>query len=91
MRVLVVGVGRAAALSIAALSARRDAALVAAVDPASAARAILPPDVPFFPSISRLPAALDADVAVASTTYGRDVTCLLHTLLADAAQGVRTG
>jgi predicted dehydrogenase len=67
LRVLVVGVGRAAALSLAALHWRGDATAVAAVDPAPANSAVLPAEVPLFPSLAELPPSLDVDVAVVST------------------------
>jgi predicted dehydrogenase len=86
-RVLVVGVGRAAALALEALSSRDDAAVVAAVDPAPAAVAALPPTVPLYASLDAVPASVEADVAIVATPTPTH-TEICHRLVARRAAPV---
>ena len=64
MRVLIVGLGRAAKLAVEALSDRPDASVVAGVDPAVASFA---PGVPVYASLEEVPRGLAIDLAVVAT------------------------
>ena len=65
MRVLIVGLGRAAKLAIEALSDRSDASVVAGVDPSPAA--FVAPGVPVYASLEDVPRNLGIDLAVVAT------------------------
>lgn len=65
MRVLIVGLGRAAKLAVDALSDRPDASVVAGVDPAPGASAGA--GVPVYASLADVPRGLGIDLAVVAT------------------------
>lgn len=75
MRVLIVGLGRAAKLAVEALSGRSDAAVVAGVDPAPGVS--LPNGVPVYRSLGDVPRDLAIDLAVVATpTPSHGTVCL---------------
>jgi len=75
VRVLIVGLGRAAKLAIEALADRSDASVVAGVDPAAAAP--VAPGVPVYASLEDVPRDLGIDLAVVATpTPSHAAVCL---------------
>lgn len=75
VRVLIVGLGRAAKLAAEAISDRSDAAVVAGVDPMPVAW--LPPGVPVYASLEDVPRRLAIDLAIVATpTRTHGTVCL---------------